>query len=269
MVTAAVQLDERGLSEINGMIADFGAQFPDRLGTITRKAGLALCDSLRARTLRAPKRVRSAEYLAEVSKVKPPYITYRPQSKKWARPGKRLPFDIHRWHFVRRRGTPDEKAMEVFVYARLRHTKRGKIVPDLSAEKAELLKQKGQIFHAGLAKASWGWTKKEIFSGAEALDDASFRRRKNDRRDPRKAVSGEFRQTRGVQASASVTIENKLDYIADALMPGAERDAVEAAKANLSWKIGNEYDHLMGKMALGSPELMSLPTILDSPRHYR
>lgn len=268
MVSTTLQIDQRGLDEITGMLDRFAKDFPRRVGTMTRKAGLAICDSLRARTKRAPKRARSSEIVAFPSQERPKYITYRPQGKKWARPGNRLPFAIHRWSFAKRVGTDGAKAMEVFVYSRLRHNKRGEIVKDLSAERAELLRLKGQIFHAGLAKASWGWAKREIFAGAAG--DASWKRRKNDRRDPTKAVDGEFHETIGAeQSSASVLIENRLDYIFGALEPGAEREAVEAAKKNISWKIGNEYDHLMGKMQLGSEELMSLPTFMDSPRYYR
>ncbi|MGN0876061.1 MAG: hypothetical protein ACI4TC_02210 [Kiritimatiellia bacterium] len=245
MVTATVSVDRAALDEITGMLDKFGKDFPGRVGVMTRKVGLSLCDSLRARTKKAPKKARSSEIFAEPSQEKPKYITYRPQGKKWARPGHRLPFDIHRWSFAKRVGTPGVRVAQVFVYARLRHTKRGDIVKDLAAEKAELLRQKGQNFHAGLAKASWGWVKREIFSGAS--EDASWKRRKNDRRDPTKAVDGAFAETRsGNKSAAAVSIENRLDYICDALPEDAQRAAIEAAQRDLAWRIENDTKRFLG-----------------------
>ena len=104
---------------------------------------------------------------------------------------------------------------------------------------------KGQNFHAGLAKASWGWVKREIFSGAS--EDASWKRRKNDRRDPTKSVDGAFAETRsGNKSAAAVSIENRLDYICDALPEDAQRAAIEAAQRDLAWRIENDTKRFLG-----------------------
>ena len=48
MVTATVSVDRAALTEITGMLDKFGKDFPGRVGVMTRKVGLSLCDSPKA-----------------------------------------------------------------------------------------------------------------------------------------------------------------------------------------------------------------------------
>ena len=222
---------------------------PNQLARFTKVAGITLCGSLKARTRKAPKKIRSGEYSAAPADIPPKYITYRR--------GQKLATALHRWRLTRKKGTPGENTHLYFVYS------RGPKRSDRAAERKELIQYHGTIFHAGLAKKSWGWAAKGIASSISA--DISYKKRKHDRRDPRDDVSGEYRSRRvGKDFSATeITIENRLDYITEAMRPGAVDEAAQAALKSIYWKCDQYWERISQRMELGSPELMSLPTFLD------
>lgn len=249
MVNISAEIDEATVREITSFLDGIASKTPQHLAKATKVTGLEICKNLKARTKKSPKRIRPSEYIANTH-LSPltTYITYRR--------GKKLDVPLHRWRLTRKKGTPAESTHFYFVYS---HTKESwrrrmgmrngnyqgivtrKIVPDLAAEKKELLQYHGGIQHAGLAKQSWGWAAKGIFNGT--TEDVSYKRRKHDRRDPRKNVSGESKTwvTGKNSGTTEVSIENKIDYICDAMYPGAVDDAAKAALRSMLYKVNNGW----------------------------
>lgn len=237
MVNISAELQESTVREITSFLNGVAKETPQHLAKVTKVTGLEMCKTLKARTRKSPKRIPPREYSASTH-LSPltTYITYRR--------GKKLDVPLHRWRLIRKKGTPAETNNLYFVYSHhkeiVRKGKR-KIVPDLAAEKRELLKYHGGIQHAGLAKQSWGWAAKGIYNGT--TEDASYKRRKHDRRDPRKDVSGESKTwvTGKNSGTTEVSIENKIDYICDAMYPGAVDDAAKAALRSMLHKIDHGW----------------------------
>lgn len=245
MVSISANIDKAAVDGINQLLNKIAEKSPEQLAKATKMTGIALCQSLRKNTIAAPKKItrRRQEYLATSKDVKkPPYLTY------WK--GKRLDKSLHRWRLTRKIGTPAESTHYYFVYSQpigaVRSGKR-KRVSDIMAERRELLKYHGDIQHAGLAKQSWGWAAKGIFNGT--TEDVSYKRRKHDRRDPRKDVSGESKTwvTGKNSGTTEVSIENKIDYIQDAMKPGAVEQSVKSAIANMEWKFQDVLKQQIGE----------------------
>lgn len=258
MVSISANIDKAAVDGINQFLNKIAEKSPEQLAKATKMTGIALCQSLRKNTIAAPKTIalRRQEYLATTKDVKkPPYLTY------WK--GKRLDKSLHRWRLTRKKGTPAESTHFYFVYThkpkevfRRRMGMRNgnyqgivsrKIIPDLAAERRELLKYHGDIQHAGLAKQSWGWAAKGIYNGT--TEDVSYKRRKHDRRDPRNDVSGDSKTwvTGKNSGTTDVTIENKIDYIQDAMKPGAVEQSVKSAIANMEWKFQDILKQQIGE----------------------
>lgn len=248
MVNISAEIDESTVRRLSDFLEGVARDAPAQLAKVTKMTGLAVCASLKAGTKKSPKRIRPSEYIANTH-LSPltTYITYRR--------GKKLDVPLHRWRLTRKKETPAESTHFYFVYThkpkevfRRRMGMRNgnyqgivtrKIVPDLAAEKKELLKYHGGIQHAGLAKQSWGWAAKGIYNGTS--EDVSYKMRKHDRRDPRKDVSGESKTwvTGKNSGTTEVVISNKLDYIQDAMKPGAVDSAMNKGISSMEAKIKN------------------------------
>lgn len=224
MVSVSVSIDQTAVAKLEGLLAHLAKAVPQRLAAETRRAGIYICQSLRSRTKVAPKRTRKSEYEASISTVPPKYIHSNSAHRRLLR----------RWTLTRKLGTPEQYTYHHYVYTDRHLGKGGRMVGgNRSAELRELLEQHGGISRAGLAKKSWGWVMKGIFNGA-AAGDISWKRTKSERRDPRDYVRGVFRKFAG---GASVQLLNKLDYILDALKPGALDEGIIAAVKRLEHNV--------------------------------
>lgn len=229
MVAVTCEIDQAAVARLDGLLSTIQREAPRRLASETRRAAIYICQSLRARTKVAPKRVRTSECRAEPSPLPPRYV--HSNSK-----GRAL---LRRWALTRKVGTPDQYTKHHFVYTNARRAKNGKMVgKSAAAERRELLKMHGGIPRAGLAKKSWGWVMKQIYNGAAAVDTV-WRRTRGERRDPRQYVKGMFSRMTG---GAFAEIRNHLDYIMDALRPGALAEAIDAASKRLEHNVLNDIE---------------------------
>lgn len=226
MISMSVDVDSAAVAKLDGLLTRIEREMPKRLATETRRAAIYICESLRARTKVAPKRVRSSEWSAVPSPVPPRYV--HSNSK-----GRAL---LRRWALTRKLGTPDAYTKHHYVYTNAHRAKNGKMVgKSAAAERRELIKMHGGIPRAGLAKLSWGWVMKQIYNGAAA--DTFWKRTKGERRDPRQYVKGQFSKS---STGAFALIRNALDYISDALRPGALDEAVNAAYKRMDHNVARE-----------------------------
>ena len=178
MIEVSCSIDEAAMGRLENLLNGIAEAAPQKLASETRHAAIYICQSLRARTKSAPKRIPRREYEATVSAVPPKYVHSNSAHHRLLR----------RWTLARKIGTPDAYAKHYYVYTDRHRVKGGKMAGgSLAAERRELLKEHGGIQHYGLAKKSWGWTMKQIYSGT-AAGDLSWKRGKHDRRDPRQFV---------------------------------------------------------------------------------
>lgn len=232
MPGVAVEVDRAAMAQMNAMLDRIGRESPKRLATETRRAALYICQGLKKRTRKAPKRIRKSEYAAVPSPVPPRYIH--------ARNGRLL----RRWMLSRKLGTPDAYAKHYYVYSQARRGRNGKMVgKNNAAEKRELLRLHGGITRHGLAKKSWGWVAKGVHS-ASNQGDLSWKRTKGERRDPRQYVKGMFR---AVLKGAEARLRNRLDYIVDAMHSGAVGAAIIAARKRLEYNIKHHIERMTRK----------------------
>ena len=231
MFGISATVEQAGLARLENLLRRVAKESPQRLATETRRAALYICKSLKARTKKAPKKIRPRERAAYPSVVPPKYI----HSNSTGRPL------LRRWTLVRKKGTPDVYAKHYYVYTKAHRGKNGRMVgKDNAAEKRELIEQHGGIMRHGLAKKSWGWVAKGIYS-ASNMGDLSWKRTKGERRDPRQYVKGEHNAT---PKGAFARIFNSLDYIRAAMKPGAELEAVNAAAKSLEHNIRNYIERI-------------------------
>ena len=224
MVDMGINIDEAAVAGLDDLLSRIAAETPRKLGTETRRAAIYICQALRARTKKAPKRMRPNEYSAEPSNVPPRYVHSNSA-------GRHL---LRRWSLTRKLGTPDQYTKDHYVYTNARRGKRGRMVNKSPAqERRELVRNHGGISRAGLAKTSWGWVMKQIYNAAP-VSDIAWKKTKGERRDPRQYVKGIFTQ---VAAGAMAQIDNSLDYILDALPPGAVGEAIEAATKRMEYNV--------------------------------
>lgn len=225
-----VSVDQAAIKQVGSMLERIAAQSPKRLTSELRRAAIYVCQSLRSRTKKAPKKIRRGEYAAVPSDKHPKYIN--------ANNGQLM----RRWALTRKLNTPKEYTRHYYVFTNARRGKNGKRVGrNRAAEKRELLKYHSNIPHAGLAKASWGWVMKDIYSkmGAEAV---TWKRGKVQVRDPMKFVKGMFKALQGLGAEARIV--NRLDYIRKALKPGAIPEAMTAAAKRLEYNITKHIERV-------------------------
>lgn len=224
MVDMGIDIDEAAVAGLDDLLSRIAAETPRKLGTETRRAAIYICQALRARTKKAPKRMRPNEYSAEPSNVPPRYVHSNSA-------GRHL---LRRWSLTRKLGTPDQYTKHHYVYTNAHRGKGGRMVGKSPAqERRELVRNHGGISRAGLAKKSWGWVMKQIYNAAP-VSDIAWKKTKGERRDPRQYVKGIFTQ---VASGAMAQIDNSLDYILDALPPGAVGEAIEAATKRMEYNV--------------------------------
>ena len=222
MVGVSVQVDEVALKRLSDVLERVRREAPGRLATETRRAALYICQSLKARTRKAPKKIQKAEWRAEPS-ANPPRYAHSNSARRWT--------------LWRKLGTPAAYARDHFVYTKAHRAKNGRMVGKHAAEEVrELLQQHGGIRNAGLAKASWGWTAKRIYNAADAGALMVAWRTKKWRRDPRRAVAGVFKR---FPDGGAAQILNRLDYILAACPP-----AVDAASKKLEHNVTEYLDKI-------------------------
>lgn len=228
MTGLTVDIDQAAIARLQATLDRVAEETPKRAATEVCRAALYVCQGLKKRTKKAPKRIPKGEYLAMPSPLPPRYVHSG---------NGRL---LRRWALTRKRGTPDEYTQHHFVYTNAHRGMSGKMVGKREAEeRRELLRLHGGIPRAGLAKASWGWAAKKIYNAdAEGELMLSWKLDRM-RSDPRKAVSGKF--AKGANGCAA-DIVNALDYISSACPPGAVSAAVGAAEKRLVHNIENHIE---------------------------
>lgn len=229
MVGITAEIDKAAVKSLDDLLAHVQSEMPRRAASETRRAAIYICQALRSRTPKAPKRIRKQEYAAIPSPIPPRYIHSNSA-------GHHL---LRRWQLTRKVGTPQEYTKQYYVYTNARRGKGGKMVGKSPAqEMRELIKQHGGIPRAGLAKKSWGWIMKQIYSAAAAIDIA-WKRTRGERRDPRMYVKGRFRRPPN---GALATIHNALDYIASIVPPGTIASAIDSAVRRLEHNITRDIE---------------------------
>ena len=120
MISATV--DKVAMARINAMLDRLAKESPKKMAAETRRAAIYICQSLKKRTPKAPKKVRKNEYKAEPSTDAPKYI--RSQGRL-----------LRRWKLTRKLGTPAEYSRNHYVYTQAHPNKKGKMVGKKPAEK--------------------------------------------------------------------------------------------------------------------------------------
>lgn len=231
MLGVSVDVDAAALARVQGMLNKVAKQSPKRLAIETRRAALYICQGLKKRTRKAPKKIPRREYSLVPSPLPPRYVHSNGA-------GHRL---LRRWALTRKKGTPAEYTKHYYVYTNAKRGKNGKMKgKNQAAEKREVLARHGGIPRAGLAKKSWGWIAKGIHA-ASNQGDLSWKRTKGERRDPRRYVKGES-QTSATGAFAR--IRNHLDYIRSSMPPGAVSEAIVASTKRLEHNIKNHIERV-------------------------
>lgn len=231
MVEVAVDIDQAAVQRIDRALHTIQELAPERIGGSVRRAGIYVLNSLKARTIKAPAVRRKSEYT--LNPIKGAYITRRG-------------LVLHQWEFVRLPGTPAEtrKVYAAFASRQRVKTARGWRWSGINkaAERQEVINYNDllRIRRAGLAKLSWGWIASQILGSTNSV--GSWQRMRGERRDPRNFVKGLF--TRIANVGAKAEIKNSLDYIFDALPPGAIGEALNAASKRLEYNINEEMKKL-------------------------
>lgn len=226
-----------GVDELNAMLASYAEKFPAKFPALLRRAGVYVCRSMKARTPKATKTVKGEAYVGKSANAAP-WLTYdsrhvtkdgpwKTRAPKFARP-------LRRWYIHRRPGTEAQTKKDYYVY--------GDQSPARQA--AELIRLHGRIFHAGLAKQSWGWVAHEIYSGESA--DLTWKRRKRDVRNPKDDVKAHSRQfSTGTDRGFEIAINNHLDYIGKIVPEAQVEAATSAASASLAFNLTREMDRII------------------------
>ena len=186
MVTLEVKEDGTASKAFAAALQELAKSLGDACSEAPRRMAISMCKIFRANTRIAPKFARSSEYKIYKGYAEPKYIHSKKDGRKLRR------FVIDR--------PPRGNTYQVFAEdkrdARLHHL---------------------ALHHRGLARQSWGWVMHNIFNGA--APDTAWKRRKNDRRNPKDATSESMSVVRkGVTTSSGeARISNRLDYAAAAL----------------------------------------------------
>ena len=233
MVTVQATVDMIAVARIDSLLQRIAKESPKRLNTELRRAALYICQGLKKRTRKAPKKIRGKEYEAKPSDKLPKYIHSHDKARL-----------LRRWALTRLKGTSDEYTRHHYVYTSAKRGKNGRMVDKKRAEeKSELLKFHGGIPRAGLAKKSWGWVAKGIYA-SRSQGDLSWKRTRGEKRDPRRYVKGLFNAMR---LGSEAWLINDLDYILDAMPPGAVSEAITAATNRLEHNINRDIERMIQK----------------------
>lgn len=228
MISISVDIDQAATQRLERLFLRFEREMPERIAGATRRAGIYVLNSLKARTIKAPKKMRSSEY--SLKAIKGGYVT-------------RMPDVIHHWEFVHLPGTTDAKRKVYGAYATRERSKATKWKwrgLKAAEERREIVNARDllKIRRAGLAKLSWGWIAKQVLGSTASV--VSWHRMRGERRDPRNFVKGLFRRIVG--KGAEVELMNALDYILDALPPGAIGEALTAASNRLEHNLDHDIE---------------------------
>lgn len=233
MTGVSVQIDLAALAKLQATLDRVAKETPRRAATEVRRAALYLCQGLRKRTKKAPRRIPKSEWRAEPSPNPPRYVHSNSAGKPLLR----------RWALTRKLGTPDENTHDYYVYTRARRGRNGGMVGKRQSEELrELLRVHGKISRPGLAKASWGWVAKKIYSAAAEGELMAAWKSGKFRRDPTRAVSGRFAKS---ATGGEADIVNALDYITSACPTNAVAAAAQAAANRLEHNIRNHIERAM------------------------
>ncbi|MCR5839887.1 MAG: hypothetical protein K6G94_09685 [Kiritimatiellae bacterium] len=211
---------------------------PERVAGAIRRAAIYTIQSLRARTIKAPKKMRKNEY--SLTPMRGAYITRENLTSSVLSNGEKSV--LHRWEF---KHIPTSTKKHFAAYATRRRSKETKWKwrgLKLADERREIIQAHDllRIRRAGLAKLSWGWCAKQIVGSHASV--STWKRMRGERRDPRNFVKGLFSRT--VNKGAVAEIKNALDYILDALQPGAIGQALNAASKKLEYNLREEVRRL-------------------------
>ena len=204
MVSMTATIDGAASKAFQEALKVYADSLGSAISTAPRRAAIQMCKSFRAGTRLAPKFARSSEYTATKSDADPKH--------KWLtlNDGRKL----RRWKLTR-----PPRGKEYDVYAE---------------SKSDLRKNRLKLVRRGLARQSWGWVMHNIFNGA--APDAPWKRRKNDRRNPKDATreSTSRAQAGAVLSSGYARICNRIDYVKDALKISVD----DAINKTTNWMIG-------------------------------
>jgi hypothetical protein len=233
MVDVTINAGNEAVADFVNLLRRVEKENPRRLKTETRRTALYICQALKKRTKKAPKRIRKGEYIATPSPNPPRYIHGHGNGKPLLR----------RWRLTRKAGTSDAYSKDYFVYTKAHRNKRGKMVGKSQAqERSELIREHGGISRHGLAKQSWGWVAKGIYSAAAA--NVAWKRSRREKRDPRNYVKGLFQKS---AIGADARLINKLDYILEATPPSQVVAALKAAHNRLEHNIAKSIERGQSK----------------------
>lgn len=192
-----------------GTIENFAracSRYKDELGNrqavAIRRGTINLVTSLRARTAKAKKQA-PAQHVSRADK--PRYLTPKGHNQKPQRA----------WAIRRRVGSNREKT---YIHA--------------ADSKAEARRKFATYTRWGLARKSWGWFMKALFNRAAPTDG-----------NPKAKVDGRMANgylrevVTGPNPRVEVLIVNRLDYIRDALPPGALEESMTAATNSINKQI--------------------------------
>lgn len=235
-LTLSAQVPRNDLIAFSAACRRFRTELGNTQKVAVRRGVLTLIRSLRARTLEAPRKARSREYRIERYTGNGPRYVTNPRFGKKATHGKSNGLVLHRWTLTRRLNTTEQNTHHYFAYAHLRHNAKGKIVKDFAAERKEIAYWHTGIKFRGLAKKSWGWFMHKFFG--KTMEDGKNQKVKI-RPD---MVDGYFKAVKsGEVEMVDVLIHNKLNYIADAMKPGAVAEAMRVATKTINERIDNGF----------------------------
>lgn len=185
-------------------------RYKDELGNsqavAIRRGTIALVKSLRARTAKAEKMAPTSDVTRYDGRWegKPNYITPKGKGQK-----AQHRFAIHRYG-----------------------GNRAKTFVKPADSRADARRRFGKYTRYGLARLSWGWFMKALFN--RSVPDEKNPKAKIDGR----MTEGYLREiVTGQNPRVEVLIANKLDYIRDALPPGALEEAMTAATNSINAQI--------------------------------
>lgn len=220
MVSLTASVDGVASAAFAEALKMLGESLGDASAQAPRRAAIQLCKNFRANTRQAKK---NKAMVVAVSETNPKYITYRN--------GQKLDRPLRRWRVTL---VDRGKTFDRYVYATDRADMRRQLREQVGTnyfpigDKGTPQKKGGT---RGLAKKSWGWVMHNIFSGA--APDTPWKRRKNDRRNPKDATKeSTYRASNGIATSGGFArICNRLSYIRDALKISEDAAIAKASSA--------------------------------------
>lgn len=226
-MVVSCDIDQIAVQRIQHNLLTIEREAPERIAGATKRAGLYILGALKKRTIKAPKKMRKSEYSLEPMRRQ--YIT-------------RMGDVLHRWEFKHHPSTTTKHFAAYATRERSKATRWKWRGLKLADERREIIAAHDllKIRRAGLAKLSWDWIYGQIAGGG--MRQVSWRRMRGERRDPRNFIKGLFTRLSG--KGAAVEIKNALDYIMDALPPGAIGEAMNAASKRLEYNINEEIRKL-------------------------